>query len=221
MRLGRLGLAGIVTLLLGCATAEPVGDDEAVGGAPAGGATGTGGKADNPTGGSGGAAREAGRRALQGAEAPLAEARPAEAPLAEARPAEAPRVEARPAEAPGAPAAPARRCVAACASSRALGWAAVRKTTCARCVRRLPQTRRAPATGHCATSAATRASPSRATPVCRAAAAARPVVAAAPAERVAGAAAPRPAIRKTLGRSSCARSTALARPATWASAPRC
>jgi hypothetical protein len=66
MRLGRLGLAGIVTLLLGCATAEPVGDDEAVGGAPAGGATGTGGKADNPTGGSGGASSGGGAAGASG-----------------------------------------------------------------------------------------------------------------------------------------------------------
>jgi len=65
MRLGRLGLAAIVTVLMGCATAEPIEDDGA-GGAPAGGNSGTGGKADNPNGGgsggssAGGAAGQAG-----------------------------------------------------------------------------------------------------------------------------------------------------------------
>ncbi|MCK6536039.1 MAG: hypothetical protein L6Q84_23980 [Polyangiaceae bacterium] len=65
MRLGRLGLAAIATVLMGCATAEPIEDDGA-GGTPAGGNSGTGGKADNPNGGgsggssAGGAAGQAG-----------------------------------------------------------------------------------------------------------------------------------------------------------------
>ncbi|MBI3205997.1 MAG: hypothetical protein HYZ29_30955 [Myxococcales bacterium] len=47
MRLGRLGLAAVVTMLMGCATGEPI-DDDGAGGTPAGGNSGTGGKADNP-----------------------------------------------------------------------------------------------------------------------------------------------------------------------------
>ncbi|MCC6900672.1 MAG: hypothetical protein IT377_16955 [Polyangiaceae bacterium] len=71
MRLGRLGLAAVVTMLMGCATGEPI-DDDGAGGTPAGGNSGTGGKADNPNGGgtggttAGGAAGQAGGGASSG-----------------------------------------------------------------------------------------------------------------------------------------------------------
>jgi hypothetical protein len=54
MRRARLGFAGIVVLLLGCATAESIEEDDGVGGVSAGGATGSGGKGDNPGGGGSG-----------------------------------------------------------------------------------------------------------------------------------------------------------------------
>lgn len=65
MRLGRTALVVLVAGLVGCATAATV-EDDGVGGGQIGGATGSGGKADNPSGGGtgneggGGAAGEPG-----------------------------------------------------------------------------------------------------------------------------------------------------------------
>ncbi|MBK8996803.1 MAG: hypothetical protein IPM35_13790 [Myxococcales bacterium] len=67
MRLGRLGIALGVTLLLGCATAEQVDDEDGVGGASAGGSTGSGGKVDNPGGGGSGNAGSGGEAGSSGA----------------------------------------------------------------------------------------------------------------------------------------------------------
>lgn len=66
MRLARLGFVGLVALLLGCATAEQVDDEEGLGGASAGGSTGTGGKVDNPGGGGSGNAGSGGGAASGG-----------------------------------------------------------------------------------------------------------------------------------------------------------